>query len=211
MTFESKSPLPTLDKPYPPDLNPFKVGAEWFKSFAAQVESNNVDGVLSTLREDAFWRDTLAMTYDFRTFHGTNEMNKFLLDRLELSDLKQLKFVFAGVDETCPELPWVQGIFTFQIGELGGGNGVFRIIPDSTGEWKVLLPPLRVLGFWLRTKPRHTPSTQTSIHSKITLRRSVLIVMLSQTMASGSRREERKSSLRMKSHTWLWWEEHTAA
>lgn len=146
MTSESKSPLPVLDKPYPPDLNAFKVGAEWFNSFAAQVESKNVAGILSKLREDAFWRDTLAMTYDFRTFHGTSDMKKFLIDRLELSDLKQLKYVFASLDTTCPELPWVQGIFTFQIGELGAGKGVFRLIPDSTGEWKVNNCLIYILG-----------------------------------------------------------------
>jgi hypothetical protein len=134
----NESRLPVIDKPHPSDLNPFKVGAEWFKGFATQVEAKNVTGILSTLRPDAWWRDTLAMTFDFRTFSGPGEMGKFLQDRLEISNLKNMQMLFAGFDESCPGITWVQGIFTFQVGDLGAGNGIFRLVPNnSTGEWKV--------------------------------------------------------------------------
>lgn len=138
--------LPVVDRPYPPDLNPFKVGLEWFKGFAAQVEDKNVAGIISSLRPDAWWRDTLAMTFDFRTFSGPKEIGKFLQDRLEPTNLKNMQFMFAGFDKSCPGITWVQGMFTFEVGDVSAGNGMFRLVPDnSTGDWKVVLFTLLLL------------------------------------------------------------------
>lgn len=131
--------LPTLDKlnsVVPPDLDASKVASEWFTKFASSLESADVDTTLSLLVEDAFWRDILSITWDFRTIYGSNKIGQLLHDRISDTKLKAFKLDSVDFAQFFPDLAWIQGLFSFEIGELGIGAGVFRIVPTSTGEWK---------------------------------------------------------------------------
>ncbi|KAJ6490350.1 hypothetical protein C8R47DRAFT_1273552 [Mycena vitilis] len=131
--------LPTLDRlgvTIPDELDPRAIATAWFESFSTAVTNGNVDGVMALFAEGALWRDILALTWDFRTFHGAN-ISKFLADRLvdaQMSTLK-LKNEYLELKRPYPDLAWIQAMFTFET-RLGLGSGVFRLIPQKAGGWK---------------------------------------------------------------------------
>jgi hypothetical protein len=116
------------------NLDPNKIASEWFREFTSSVESANVDKTLSLLVEDAYWRDILSLTWEYRTINGSADLRQFLEARL--ADAKLSKFVLESVDFIQTDQGWIQGLFAFEIGGHGGGTGVFRIVPTPTGEWK---------------------------------------------------------------------------
>jgi hypothetical protein len=113
------------------------VAQKWFETFANYVQAADVDGVLGQLVDDAFWRDMLALTWDFRTFFGHNRIQRFLADRLattKVSDL-QLDTQSATVGRPYPDIAWVQAFFTFSTA-VGTGTGIFRLVLTPSGDWK---------------------------------------------------------------------------
>jgi hypothetical protein len=83
--------LPTLERlgvSAPKDVDAaVTIAQAWFDTFANHVQTGDVDGILRQLVDDAFWRDILSLTWDFRTFYGNERIQKFLTDRLAISKL----------------------------------------------------------------------------------------------------------------------------
>ena len=128
--------LPMLDKPLPADLNATEIAQEWFSRLAPLVQSGDAAEIVDLLVEDSFWRDVLAITWDFRTFRGPASIKEFLEQRLKVANLTNLNFDNAIVVQLPPAIGWIQGIFTFEVGGFGLGSGVFRLIPTPDGQWK---------------------------------------------------------------------------
>ncbi|KAI0638753.1 FAD/NAD-P-binding domain-containing protein [Trametes polyzona] len=130
--------LPTLDrlgvKAVPTDVDAEKVAGLWLDSLAQHVENNNIDGVLSLFSPDAWWRDMLALTWEFRTFHGEAKIRKLLQDRLSAMKLSGFKLVSAKLESPYPDLAWILGQFTFE-SEVGKCSGIFRLVPTADGRW----------------------------------------------------------------------------
>ncbi|KAG7099769.1 hypothetical protein E1B28_001581 [Marasmius oreades] len=137
-------PLPTFDylgiqQPPTDGVDAIKIVREWFSSFTQHVSSNNVDGVTSLFARESYWRDMLALTWDFRTFIGRDKIQQFLTDRLDLSQLDALKLredAFLRLQRPGPDLAWIQFMFDFKVGKVGVGMGIGRLIPQSDGSWK---------------------------------------------------------------------------
>ncbi|KAF8639411.1 hypothetical protein AX17_001502 [Amanita inopinata Kibby_2008] len=73
VTHPAESVLPLLDKlgaSISDDVVPEQVVSNWFKLFKNYCETGGVGGLISIVVEGAFWRDFLALTWDFRTFVG---------------------------------------------------------------------------------------------------------------------------------------------
>ncbi|KAM5346055.1 hypothetical protein ACJ41O_009060 [Fusarium nematophilum] len=94
------------------------------------------------LYADAFWRDLLAFTGTFRTFHTPRTIStawQELSARTEPSD-----FIFtpgtAQVKRFGP-VGWIEGRFTFKTGgqHRGEGSGIIFIVPTEEQRWKVWL------------------------------------------------------------------------
>ncbi|KAJ7596251.1 hypothetical protein C8J56DRAFT_924549 [Mycena floridula] len=147
---EDTFPLPTLTKyglepaDIPADLDVKAVAAKWFASFAHSMETGDVDALIDLLVPDdhAYWRDILALTWDFRTFSGVPKIKQFLSDRLASSKLAALKIEkpeFISLVQASPVLQWIQFHFEFKVGNVGNGVGWIRLIPVSTNTgvvWK---------------------------------------------------------------------------
>jgi hypothetical protein len=132
--------LPTLDKlrsKVPPDVDAKGVATQWLESFESHVKSANIDSVIDLFVEDAFFRDILALTWDFRTFQGAHAIKKFLEDRLPATKPSsfKLKDQFLGLQQPYPDVAWIQGLFEFKT-NIGIGSGVLRLVPMSDGRWK---------------------------------------------------------------------------
>ena len=131
----------------PKDLNPIKIAREWLENFQTAISPSpdgdiNTDKVLDLFQPDAFWRDILSLTWDFRTFFGTAQIKAFIQDRIsdpslgDATHLNSLKLETASVEKPWEDIEWIEALFTFSIGTWGGGDGVFRLVFTSEGVWK---------------------------------------------------------------------------
>ena len=131
----------------PKDIDPVKIAGDWLEKFQAVISPSpsgdiDIDKVLDLFQPDAFWRDILSLTWDFRTFFGTAQIKTFLQDRIanpSLSDktrLGNLKLETASVERLWDDIEWIEALFNFSIGTWGGGDGVFRLVLTPEGIWK---------------------------------------------------------------------------
>ncbi|KAK6992953.1 flavin-containing monooxygenase [Favolaschia claudopus] len=132
--------LPTLDRLHAtvaPDLDVQKAAASWMDSFASYVNAGDVDGVVGLFIDESHWRDMLALTWDFRTFHGAPSIHKFLSDRLATSKVTKIAIRegMTSLLRPYPDIAWINMMFDFQT-EVGFGSGVVRIVPTANGDWK---------------------------------------------------------------------------
>jgi NAD(P)-binding Rossmann-like domain len=136
----TQASLPTFDKlrsKVPADVDVKVVAEKWLESFAEHVISADIAGVIDLFVDDAFFRDILALTWDFRTFEGTHAIKKFLEDRLPEAKPTsfKLKDGYLGLQQLYPDVAWIQGLFEFET-NIGLGSGVFRLVPLPDGDWK---------------------------------------------------------------------------
>ncbi len=133
--------LPTLERlgvsAPTKDVDAAVVAQTWFDAFANHIQAGYVDGILGQFVDDAFWRDLLSLTWDFRTFYGNEHIRKFLKDRLAVSKLSalQLDASSAAVQTPYPDIVWIQAFFTFSTA-VGTASGVLRLVPIPGGKWK---------------------------------------------------------------------------
>ncbi|KAF8893478.1 hypothetical protein BD779DRAFT_1759690 [Infundibulicybe gibba] len=132
--------VPTLDKlgaTVPEDVDAKAVTAAWFKSFASSLESHDIDKVVGLFIEESYWRDMLALTWDFRTFHGTSKIRQFLSDQLKEMKPRafELKDEYLGLQKPYPDIVWINAMFNFET-ETGLASGVLRLVPTASGDWK---------------------------------------------------------------------------
>ncbi|KAF8643204.1 hypothetical protein AX16_009161 [Volvariella volvacea WC 439] len=130
--------LPTLDRlgvTLADNIDAQMIAYKWFSSFNAHVQSNNIDGIIDLFASDCWWRDLLALTWDFRTFKGPSVIITFLSDRLALSKLGGLKMKSSNFEQPFPDIAWIQILFDFET-DVGIGLGIVRLIPNPNDEWK---------------------------------------------------------------------------
>ncbi|KIK68274.1 hypothetical protein GYMLUDRAFT_154223 [Collybiopsis luxurians FD-317 M1] len=134
-------PLPTLDHlgaSLPSDVDAKGIASEWFGKFAACAEAGDAEGVMRLFMSESYWRDMLALTWDFRTFTGIPKIREFLTDRLSISQLKAFKLrdEFLGLQQPFPDLVWISFFFDFEVGDTGIASGIGRLLPQADGSWK---------------------------------------------------------------------------
>ena len=129
--------LPTLQRlkvgTLPDNVAAKSIASEWFAQFARGLEAADVPSILSLLLDDAFWRDMLALTWEFRTFEGNDMTKRFLADRLSVAQLSKvtLKPGTAGFQQVYPDLAWIMAMFSFET-KVGSGVGIVRLIPTTS-------------------------------------------------------------------------------
>lgn len=132
--------LPTLDNlrsSVAPDLNVQAVANQWFSAFTEAMQSKNVTAVIDLLVDDVFWRDMLALTWDFHTFQSIPSVKTFLVDQLPLFTLTSFKLRedLVELQRPYPDIAWIQAFFDFET-TVGIASGVFRLVPLADGSWK---------------------------------------------------------------------------
>ena len=141
--------LPTLQRlkvgTLPDNVAAKSIASEWFAQFARGLEAADVPSILSLLLDDAFWRDMLALTWEFRTFLGAERISRFLTDILKSPHvgpgpnavISNLTLDEGRIDlqTPYPDLVWIQAAFSFET-SVGLCSGVFRLVPVASGDWK---------------------------------------------------------------------------
>ena len=137
--------LPKLDSQVSPDISQEEVSniaTRWIQSFQDLCRSNPrrvVDLLLPDHPEySPFWRDILALTWNFRTFANGEAISKFLHDQAsvlrQICDCKLLT-EHVGLQRPWPDVAWIQGVFTFST-NFAHCMAVVRLMPLPDGSWK---------------------------------------------------------------------------
>ncbi|KAF9259296.1 FAD/NAD-binding domain-containing protein [Marasmius fiardii PR-910] len=154
--------LPTLQSlkaTIPEDLDVNGVVNEWFNSFKESL--NDADKTLNLILDDAMWRDLLSFTWDMRTFHGRDAIRRFLQDRVVNTKTENFTLDYFQFLKPFPDMVWIEGTFKFNT-DIGNCNGVFRIVPTASGQWKAFniftnLPELKDFPHQINSHRRRNP------------------------------------------------------
>ncbi|KAG6876175.1 hypothetical protein C0993_005129 [Termitomyces sp. T159_Od127] len=133
--------LPTLQRlnaTIPADLDAKAVAKAWFVAFAKSIEAGDIKSVTKLFVDDGYWRDMLALTWDFRTFSGISKITQFLADCL--GTVRPTAFALRddahlALQQPQPDLVWINLFFDFEI-PTGIASGIARLVPNANGEWK---------------------------------------------------------------------------
>ncbi|KIP03530.1 hypothetical protein PHLGIDRAFT_110740 [Phlebiopsis gigantea 11061_1 CR5-6] len=132
--------LPTFDKlgvEQPKDVNTETISRAWVARFAQFVSAKDIDGLLSILTEDGWWRDLFSVTWDLRTFQGPEKIRKFLEDKLEDSGFGNVSFKSAQFSQPFADMAWIVAQFEFET-KIAKGRGLTRLVPTQAG-WKAVV------------------------------------------------------------------------
>ncbi|KAG6872056.1 hypothetical protein C0992_009938, partial [Termitomyces sp. T32_za158] len=133
--------LPTLQKlkaTIPANLDAKAVAKAWFTAFTQSIEAGDPQSVAKLFVDDGYWRDMLALTWDFRTFSGLPKITQFLADRL--GSVRPSAFAlrddaYLALQQPYPDLAWINLFFDFET-PTGIASGIARLVPTANGEWK---------------------------------------------------------------------------
>jgi len=137
--------LPQLSKSLPDVVvteiqSPKEVVQRWLTAFQAAFDSGRAANVAALFHEDGWFRDHLAMSWDFRTLRGPSKIAQFLEPLLGKAKLHSLKIQESGKfapnkQEPISGLEWVESMFSFDTG-AGSGKGMVRLVALQNGSWK---------------------------------------------------------------------------
>ncbi|KAH8914047.1 FAD/NAD(P)-binding domain-containing protein [Atractiella rhizophila] len=142
----------SLDAAVPPlpESRPLPLGAivtdvaqSWISNLVQSLDQAKfTEAKEAFLEENGFWRDIMALTWDFKTFVGNSAIESMLKERYiatggmnNIKMSKDLKTTYetVSVDES-KSLSFIQAGFTFH-NSIGKGGGIFRIVNTDAG-WK---------------------------------------------------------------------------
>ncbi|KOS19463.1 putative indole-3-pyruvate monooxygenase [Escovopsis weberi] len=128
-----------------PELDVFKVAVDVLGALDRALSSADFDAASKLFRQDGFWRDHLALSWDFRTLHSPPAIADFLKQCAGSKDGFRLKSLaldksterrmptLAPLDTTGLQV--IQFFFVFET-VVGTGRGVARLADDN-GAWKI--------------------------------------------------------------------------
>lgn len=121
-------------------ISPEAVARKWLSTFQASLASGQINEVKALIVEDGWWRDHLALSWDFHTLRGLQSITDFLSPRLSKVQLQNMKLQesgkFApGKQEPIEGLEWVESMFSFETA-FGSGKGMIRLVCLPNGVWK---------------------------------------------------------------------------
>lgn len=120
----------------------------FFDKLNSALDAADINGLGKLFRKDAWLRDMLALSWDFRTIHGVDKILKYFADNIKRAGLRNVRPRSAGaytpsVKQQAPDVEWVETIVDFET-KVGRGSGIIRIVSDPDGENRIFLMSLAV-------------------------------------------------------------------
>ncbi|KAF8134306.1 hypothetical protein EV363DRAFT_1257346 [Boletus edulis] len=117
-----------------------EVATAWFNAFSSAVASSDITAILDLFLDDGFWKDTLVLTWDFRTIEGRDAIRNLLTHRLAPTDFVDLRlchepFLAPELLKLFPDLVLLRLSFEFGT-KVGKGTAVCYLAPISGSTWK---------------------------------------------------------------------------
>ncbi|KAF4774902.1 flavin-containing monooxygenase [Colletotrichum scovillei] len=136
--------LPTLREPTSktPE-NARNIIKTWTQAFEKVLANNVKDGLSTVFREDAWIRDFLALSWDFRTINDLDEITTFFKENQPRAGIRRIvpreKGAFQpSFGDPAPGVHWVESMFDFE-SSVGRGKGMVRLALEADDTWKAFM------------------------------------------------------------------------
>lgn len=122
--------------------NSWRIAQKWLSKLESIFSSAKFSALSELFNEDSWWRDILALQWDFRTIHGRQEIEEFLVENQQSGPLSSFRLQEDGQFQPSLEVvdkesgfAWISSMFHFE-SRIGRGSGVLRLTQDRPGVWK---------------------------------------------------------------------------
>ncbi|KIY68034.1 FAD/NAD(P)-binding domain-containing protein [Cylindrobasidium torrendii FP15055 ss-10] len=137
------SGVPTFEKlgidPFPADIqvDAYQIASKWLSSFTQALSAGDTESVTALFVEGAYWRDLLALTWDFRTFVGIEKIAHFVKDRVGPNTVSAFSSPQdAALQRPYPDTAWIYFTLTFKVNNVGTASSIVRLVPQKDGVWR---------------------------------------------------------------------------
>lgn len=127
----------------------FKATAQqWLSNLESTLTSNKgkvtADQIKHLFHDNSYWRDHIALQWDFRTIHSATNIASFLQEFQPSAQLSNFSLQSSGKyvphidtpENGVPGIDFVASMFHFET-KVGRGSGILRLTLDDAGkEWK---------------------------------------------------------------------------
>lgn len=105
----------------------------WLEGFGAALEAKDIDAIITHFDSNCYWKDILALTWDYPTLTGTDQIRAGLEEHLHKAEIANVRHAARGqkprlVKRNAKAV--IEGYFDFDH-KLGQGEGCVRIHVDS--------------------------------------------------------------------------------
>ena len=145
MSSPPSSDIPTLDDlgvdpTVLGELSPTAEATKWLAAFRTNAHDKATGLLISLFHELGFWKDVLALTWNYRTIRGTRAIKHLLDDRLAQTGLEALSlaedsFRAPTLLKPMPGVVFLRLCFEFET-NYGRGTAVTFLVPTSDAQWK---------------------------------------------------------------------------
>ncbi|CAK7233319.1 hypothetical protein SBRCBS47491_008568 [Sporothrix bragantina] len=123
--------------------NAWRIARDWLNKLQTVFASQDFALLDKLFHEDSWWRDILALQWEFRTIHGRSAIQEFLeenklggpLTKLRLQEDGKFQPTLEEVADAGNGLHWISSLFHYDT-PVGSGSGVLRLTQERPGEWK---------------------------------------------------------------------------
>lgn len=134
------APLPNLslhDGVKANELDAPKIVNEWLSKFEKHFQDRSLSDASGLFLEDCWWRDIIALSWDWATKHGQESVFKYL--KASSTGFRQLESVKSGGLQPAfvdmGGLQWIQSGFNFKT-SAGHGTGLVRLANVGPSDWR---------------------------------------------------------------------------
>ncbi|CAH0055662.1 unnamed protein product [Clonostachys solani] len=111
-----------------------------FENLNCALDSGDTDALKSLFCQDAWLRDLLTLSWDFRTIHGIDKIAEYINDNAKRLHLRNVWPRKSGAYTPSIEEPeptagveWAETMIDFET-DIGRGSGMVRLVTDDAGK-----------------------------------------------------------------------------
>ncbi|KIM60485.1 hypothetical protein SCLCIDRAFT_124053 [Scleroderma citrinum Foug A] len=122
------------------ELSPTAEATKWFAAFRTNTHDKTTGLVTGLFHELGFWKDVLALTWNYRTIRGARAIKHLLDARLAQTGLEALSlaedsFRAPTLLKPTKDVVFLRLCFEFET-NYGRGTAVAFLVPTSGAQWK---------------------------------------------------------------------------
>ncbi|GKT81474.1 flavin-containing monooxygenase [Colletotrichum tofieldiae] len=117
--------------------------SEWTAKLEKTLSRQSKLDLTPTFRQDAWIRDFLGLSWDFRTINGLDKISAYFTENQPRARLRGLHPREQGAfqpafRDPAPNVHWVDSMFDFET-EVGRGKGMVRLTLEEDDTWKAFM------------------------------------------------------------------------
>ncbi|KAF7548129.1 hypothetical protein G7Z17_g7272 [Cylindrodendrum hubeiense] len=116
---------------------------QWVNTFEKTLKDGSEAEIATLFHSDAWIRDLLGFSWDYRAIQSSTEIAKHLKQNYEAVKLGNIRPRTKGAFQPefkslTPDVHWVQSMFEFETA-IGKGRGMLRLVTADDNSWKCYL------------------------------------------------------------------------